>query len=87
MTTDNTARRKRQALRDRTGRYAQGNVCEACGKSAPLHDYNSNPYSLQVSGRGLVLCTRKRCIQYECPEEPVAAAAWFAERARILAAS
>ena len=87
MTTKTGPQRRRQEVRSSaSGRYAQGNVCEACGKSAPLYDYVSNPYSLQVGGRGLVLCARKRCVQHECPEDPQAADAWFAERERVLRA-
>jgi hypothetical protein len=82
--SDGYGRKRRQDTRESDGTYAKGNVCEACGKSAPLADYQSNPYSLQLSSRGLVLCTRKRCIQYECPEEPQAAVEWFKERERIL---
>jgi len=83
------AQHRRQEVRAGDGTYRKGNICEACGKSAPLADYVSNPWSLSVSGRGLVLCARKRCIQQECPEGPgneQAAADWFAERARVLLA-
>jgi hypothetical protein len=45
--------------RDQAGRFVRVNLCEFCGKKAPV-DYFSDEDTANT-GLGLVVCARKRC--------------------------
>jgi hypothetical protein len=49
--------RQDRAHRERSGRYAKLNPCNACGRSAGA-DYESNDRCNEHDGFGLVLCAR-----------------------------